>query len=90
MLQIRFIYCILSSDFKIITEGGTEMPFVSKRPKLQLSDTDLEELRKISRSRTEALSRIERAKIILLYYTKKSQKPQGLVSIYFKFTNLYS
>jgi hypothetical protein len=44
------------------------MPFVSKRPKLQLSDNDLEKLKKISRSRTEALSRIERAKIILFYY----------------------
>jgi transposase len=58
----------ISSDFKIKNEGGAKMPFVSKRPKLQLSDDELEELRKISRSRTDTLSRIERAKIILLYY----------------------
>ena len=44
------------------------MPFVSKRPKLQLSDKELEELKKISRSRTESLSRIERSKILLLYH----------------------
>ena len=44
------------------------MPFVSRRPKLKLSSEELEELDKISRSRTEGLSRIERAKILLAYY----------------------
>ena len=49
-------------------EGGTTMPFVSKRPKLRLSDKELEELKKISHSRTESLSRTERSKILLLFY----------------------
>ena len=44
------------------------MPLTSKRPKLQLSDKEVEQLTKISRSRTDSLSKIERAKIILLYY----------------------
>lgn len=49
-------------------EGGINMSFISRREKLRLSDDDLEQLRKISRSRTESLSRIERAKMLLLYY----------------------
>ena len=48
------------------------MPFTSTRPKLQLSEKELEELRKMSRSRTESLSRIERAKILLSYYADET------------------
>ncbi len=44
------------------------MPFVSRRPQLKLSSEEIEELNKISRSRTEGLSRIERAKMLLAYY----------------------
>ncbi len=48
------------------------MPFVSSRPKLQLSSKELDELNKISRSRTEGLSRVERAKMLLAYYYGKT------------------
>lgn len=48
------------------------MPFVSSRPKSQLSSKELEELNKISHSRTEGLSRVERAKILLAYYYGKT------------------
>lgn len=48
------------------------MPLTSKRPKLQLSDKEVEQLTKISRSRTDSLSKIERAKIILLYYNDET------------------
>lgn len=61
----------ISSNFKF-NEGGTNMPLVSKRPKLQLSDKEVEQLSKISRSRTESLTKIERAKIILLYYNDET------------------
>ena len=48
------------------------MPLTSKRPRLQLSDKEVEQLTKISRSRTDSLSKIERAKIILLYYNNET------------------
>ncbi len=48
------------------------MPFVSRRPQLQLSSKELEALNKISHSRTEGLSRVERAKMLLAYYDGKS------------------
>jgi len=44
------------------------MPFVSRRPKLQLTEKEIDELTKISRSRTEGHSRIERSRIILAYF----------------------
>lgn len=44
------------------------MPFVSKRPKLVLSKDELNKLEKISRSRTESLTRIQRAQILLAYH----------------------
>lgn len=44
------------------------MPFVSKRPKLKLSASEISELSRIRRSRTENLSRIERAGILLCYH----------------------
>jgi len=50
-----------------IGEGGTLMPFISQRPKLELSAKEIEDLTKISRSRTESYSRIERARMILCY-----------------------
>lgn len=48
------------------------MSFVSRRPKLQLSSDELEELEKISHSRTEGLSRVERAKMLLAYFNGKT------------------
>lgn len=44
------------------------MPFVSRRPKLVLSAKEVDELQRISRSRTEGLSRVERARILLAYH----------------------
>ncbi len=44
------------------------MPFISTRPKLKLSTQEIEQLKSISNSRTESLARVERSKIILLYY----------------------
>ena len=44
------------------------MPFVSSRPKIQLTPDELNGLNKISRSRTESLSRIERAQMLLAYF----------------------
>lgn len=43
------------------------MPFERKRPDLVLSEEMIEELTKISLSRTEAVRRVERAKILLAY-----------------------
>lgn len=44
------------------------MPFVSKRAKLILSTDELNKLEQISRSRTEGLTRIQRAQILLAYH----------------------
>ncbi len=44
------------------------MPFVSQRPKLELSSKEIEELTKIKRSRTEGLARTQRADILLSYH----------------------
>ena len=44
------------------------MPFVSKKPKLKLSEEDLKFLRSTSRSRTMPLRTVVRAKMILGYY----------------------
>ena len=44
------------------------MPFISKRPKLELTDKELEYLISSTRSRTESLRTVERAKILLLCY----------------------
>lgn len=48
------------------------MPLVSQRPKLLLSEQVLKQLNEISRSRTESLALIERAKILLFYYEGKT------------------
>lgn len=48
------------------------MPFVSKRPKIKLSDEEIEFLTSLSRSRTAQAREIERAKIILLSYYGKN------------------
>lgn len=48
------------------------MPFVSKRPKIRLSNEEIENLTSLSRSRTAPAREIERAKIILLSYYGKN------------------
>ena len=48
------------------------MPYISKRPKLTLSTQEIEQLERIRNSRTEALARVERAKIMLLYYANET------------------
>ena len=44
------------------------MPFVSKRAKLQISEEEMDFLLPTSRSRTESLSEVHRAKILLAYH----------------------
>lgn len=44
------------------------MPFISQRPKLKLSTSEVKELTKIHGSRTESFSRIERSGILLSYH----------------------
>ena len=44
------------------------MPFQSTRPKLALSDDDLNALTGITKSRSESIGRVERAKILLEYH----------------------
>lgn len=44
------------------------MSFISQRPKLKLSQSEISELSKIHRSRTEGLSHIQRAGMLLSYY----------------------
>jgi hypothetical protein len=44
------------------------MPFISKRPKLKLSTQEIEQLERIRNSPTESHSRVERSKIMVLYY----------------------
>ena len=54
------------------------MPFVSSRPALQLTKEELEDLEKASKSRTQPQRTVERAKILLEYYGRKSiPKLQG-------------
>jgi putative transposase len=48
------------------------MPFVSKRPALQLTEDELEQLNKASKSRTQSERTVERAKILLGYHGRKS------------------
>ena len=48
------------------------MPFVSKRPALQLTEEELEKLNRVSKSRTQSKSSVDRAKIILGYHECKS------------------
>lgn len=48
------------------------MPFVSKRPKLELTDKENEFLTSLSHSRTEPIRRVERAQILLLSYQGKN------------------
>ena len=69
MLQYSNLFVILGSKlYCVITEGGTEMPFISQRPKLKLSASELGDLIRISRSRTESLTRIERAGVLLSFH----------------------
>ena len=48
------------------------MPFVSARSALQLNEDDLEYINRASKSRTLPESAVERAKILLEYYERKS------------------
>ena len=48
------------------------MPFVSQRPALELTEEELECVNKASKSRTLPESAVERAKILLGYYERKS------------------
>jgi transposase len=48
------------------------MPFISKRPKIKLSDEEIEDLTSLSHSRTAPARKVERAKIILLSYSGKN------------------
>ncbi len=48
------------------------MPFVSQRPALELTEEELEYVNKASKSRTLPESAVERAKILLGYYERKS------------------
>ena len=48
------------------------MPFTSRRPKIKLSTQEVAELERIRNSRTESRSRVERSKIVLLYYADET------------------
>jgi putative transposase len=48
------------------------MPFVSKRPALQLTKEELEKLNRVSKSKMQSNSSVDRAKIILGYHEFKS------------------
>jgi transposase len=48
------------------------MPFVSSRPALQVTDDELEYLMNVSKSRTQPERAVERAKILLAYYERKT------------------
>ena len=45
------------------------MPFVSQRPKLKLTEEERTWLQRLSRSRSEAAGRVQRAKILLRYHS---------------------
>jgi transposase len=62
----------ISSNFNKTGEGGTNMPFISKKPQLKLSVQEIEQLERVRNSRTESLARVERAKIILFYYANET------------------
>lgn len=44
------------------------MPFTSQRPKLNLASKELSKLTRISKSREESKSKVERSKMLLMYY----------------------
>jgi transposase len=48
------------------------MPFTSKRPKLNLTSKELTELTRISKSREEAKSKVERSKMLLMYHNNNT------------------
>ena len=48
------------------------MPFVSQRPKLNLSVEEIKKLDRIVHARTESVARIERAKMLLAYYQNQT------------------
>ena len=51
------------------------MPFKRQRPELMLTDQERDELTRLSRSRTEATARVERAGILLAYAQGDSVSP---------------
>jgi hypothetical protein len=54
--------------------GAIKMARKTKRSSLELDGSAIEELEAISRSRTEAQRKVERAKILLHYYRKQNIK----------------
>ena len=58
---------MVSWEYPIRKEEST-MPFVSKRAKLELSTKEMDYLLRTGRSRTESLSKVHRAKILLAYH----------------------
>jgi len=48
------------------------MPFVSQRPKLNLSVEEIKKLNRIVHARTESVARIERAKMLLAYHQNET------------------
>jgi hypothetical protein len=55
-------------SFKSAKKEKEGMPFVRQRPDLNLTSQVYDELVKISKSRTEKASRVERAKMLILYH----------------------
>ena len=53
------------------------MPFVSQRPKLKLTEEERTWLQRLSRSRSEAAGRVQRAKILLRYHSGEVRR-QGM------------
>ena len=53
-----------STDFDVVTA----VPFVSKRPKLRLTEEETTWLQQLSQSRSEAAGRVQRAEILLRYH----------------------
>jgi len=48
------------------------MPFISRRPKLKLSDEDVEWWQQLSQWRSEAAGRVQRARILLRHHTEET------------------
>jgi hypothetical protein len=57
------------------------MPFVNKRPALELTEDELRQLNIISKSRTQPKRAVERAKIILEFHEGYVFSWPGLISV---------
>src|SRR5476649_2946619 len=64
---MTYYFCSCQSPPDTTVLGGTEMPFAGRRPTLTVSERDRVELDRISRSRSESISRLSRAKVLLRY-----------------------